>query len=73
MVPKLTMESYLQTVHDHGLKAFEELQFRGFHNATIVRKSQKAAQRGYTDYGIASHRAWITELGKKFLRESVGT
>lgn len=65
---RLTLDELLAAVSDHQVFAYEYLVAEaGFHPKVVASKFEKAARRGYTEYGVALHRAWLTEKGKAWL------
>ena len=63
----LPMRTFLQTVRDRGVDAREQLISEGHHPKVIAAKAKKAADKGYTDYGVVVDRPWLTAKGEKFL------
>lgn len=60
---KLTMRLWLAMVLAHGVEAKAKLIEVGFHPAVIIRKAEKSARKGYTDYGVLAEMAWLTDKG----------
>lgn len=70
---KLTMREFLQATKasaTFNMGAPEILIGRGYHPDAIYAKALEAACKGYTNYGIAADRAWLTGLGVRFLADS---
>lgn len=63
----LTMLHFLAVVRDHRISTLEVLLAEGFHPKVIYAKAEKAARKGYTDYGVVADRPWLTPLGSTFL------
>lgn len=57
------MRRWLDAVAVNGIWAREELLEEGYHRNVIMRKAEKSARKGYTDYGVVVDRAWLTEKG----------
>lgn len=66
---KLTMTQFLRAVDRHGVDAREALLAEGWHHKVILRKAEKAAGKGYTDYGVCADRPWLLDEGRAFLGE----
>lgn len=63
----LTMDEYLKAVRDHGTDSREYLLAEGFHPRVIYAKAEKAARKGYIDYGVIADRGWLTRKGIEFI------
>jgi hypothetical protein len=72
MSEKLTMTEFLAVVRDWQTATREALKARGYHPNVIYAKAEKAARKGYTEYGVVADRPWLTSAGEAFLtnRES---
>lgn len=66
---KLTMIHFLRTVNTRGMIAREELIREGYNPKSIYRKAEKAASKGYTEFGVVADRPWLTPKGKMFIAE----
>jgi hypothetical protein len=67
MSETLTMFAFLATVEEHGIDARGILRAEGFRPNVIYTKAEKAARRGYTDFGVAPDLPWLTDKGRDFL------
>lgn len=67
MPDRLTMVEFLQAVDTHRTWTREVLLAKGHHPEVITAKAEKASRKGYTDYGTAPDRPWLTGAGRKFL------
>ena len=65
--PRLRMYTYLLTVRDQRWSAWRTLQDLGYPTKVIAATADKAARRGYTDYGVSPVFAWIEGKGERFL------
>lgn len=65
----MDMVEFLTAVREHRTNARDALIACGNHPAVIVAKAEKAARKGYTDYGVAADRCWLTDKGAAFLSE----
>lgn len=63
----LTMAHFLAAVRDHVTDAREVLLAEGHHPNVVYAKAEKAARKGYTDYGVVADRPWLTDAGRAFL------
>ncbi len=63
----LDMTRFLETVNVYGVEAREHLIVAGFHPKVIYAKAEKAAAKGYTDYGVVADRPWLTSKGRTVL------
>ena len=67
---KLEMTRFLKAVDVYGVEAREHLIAVGFHKNIIYAKAEKAARKGYTDYGLIADRPWLTDKGNAALSVS---
>lgn len=65
--PRLTMAEFLWSVDHYGLEAREVLVELGHHPKVIYAKAEKAARKGYTEYGVVADRPWLTRAGRSFI------
>ena len=65
---KLTMQRYLEAVAADRMTAAGALIAEGHHHKVVIAKAEKAASKGYTDYGTSCWYAWIEPKGEAFLR-----
>lgn len=65
---KLTMDTFLGAVLIHRTGAREYLIDAGYHPSVIYAKAEKAARKGYTEYGVVADRCWLTDAGTEFLK-----
>ena len=72
MADRLTMVEFLRVVDAHSTSTREALLAKGYHPAVITAKAEKASRKGYTDYGVAPDRPWLTVAGRKFLDDREG-
>ncbi len=63
----LTMKRWLACVDRYETNARETLLDLGYHPTAIEAKANKAARKGYTDYGTIPDRCWLTPKGHKTL------
>ena len=56
MVDTPTMKQYLAVISIHGTKSREMLLGRGISSKQIRRLAERAARRGFIDYGVAVDR-----------------
>lgn len=63
---KLAMYVYLATIEEHGLNAAHELA-QTHHPKVVLRKAEKAADKGYVEYGTSPWYTWLTPKGREFL------
>jgi hypothetical protein len=63
------MQTFLAAVSEHGHLTREALLQAGHPIKVITAKSEKAARRGYTEYGVVSDRPWLTSKGRAYLQE----
>jgi hypothetical protein len=72
MPERLTMTEFLTAVKYHKTTAREVLVGAGHHPNVVYAKAEKAARKGYTEYGVVADRPWLTSAGEAFLtnRES---
>lgn len=67
---KLDMHHFLAVVAEYGaLQAREALLAEGYHPKVILRKAEKAADKGYTEYGVSVDRCWLRAEGVTHLKE----
>jgi hypothetical protein len=64
---KLTMRHFLHVVWAYRTDAREQLLAEGFHPKVIEAKAEKAARKGYTEYGVVVDRPWLTATGAEYL------
>ena len=64
---RLTMEAFLRAVEVHGSGTREALIEAGYHPKVVLRKAEKAGDKGYTEYGVVADRPWLTDKGRAYL------
>ena len=70
---KLTMHRYLFAVllaANPGLLGADLLAGAEFHQNVIEAKAEKAARRGYIEYGTAPRYGWLTSKGMDYLEKA---
>lgn len=69
---RLQMLYYLSLVNElGGINAYDFLVFQeGYHGNVVIKKAEKASDKGYMDYGVSARTGWITEKGIKFLEDN---
>ena len=65
----LPMTEYLLAVEMFGTRAFEIMVSEGVHPNVAYAKAEKAARKGYTDYGTSPRGSWLTDKGRAFLAD----
>lgn len=65
--PKITMEEFLRAIQEHGTTMREHFVAAGHPPKVVLAKAVGAAKKGYTEFGVAPDRPWLTEKGKAFL------
>ena len=68
---KLTMRRYLEAVAADFLTATAVLVAEGHHPKVVLRKAEKAADKGYTEYGVSCWYSWLDPKGEAFLRGEI--
>ena len=68
---RIKMIHYLLIVAVHGTGSPEILYKRGFSYGYVMRKAEKAARKGYIDYGVVPERGWLTQQGIEFVAKGV--
>ena len=71
MSDKLTMQRFLVTVVAEGVFAREKLIDEGYHPNVVLAKAEKAARKGYYQYGVVADRGWVTDNGFDYTLEHV--
>ncbi len=66
----LTMQTFLEAVRTYSTKARNILVDAGYHPREILAKAEKAANQGYTDYGVVPDRPWLTDKGLRFVEDA---
>ena len=61
------MREFLLAVREHEVMAREHLIASGHHPKVVYAKAEKAAGKGYTQYGVVADRPWLTDKGIEFL------
>ena len=64
---KLTMWYFLAAYELTGVGGKEALIMAGFHPNVITAKAEKAARKGYVEYGGVADRCWLTAKGQDYL------
>lgn len=65
----MEMVEFLSAVREHQTRVREVLIEQGHHPSVVYAKAEKAARKGYTDYGVTADRPWLTDKGAAFLLE----
>lgn len=68
-VDKLTMEAFLRAVEAHAQEGTHVLIDQGYPPKVVYAKAQKAASKGYYEYGVSLPYGWLTPEGRRFLAE----
>jgi len=63
----LSLTEFLTAVHEHGIETTIVLINRAYHPKIVQAKAEKAARRGYIDYGTSPMYAWLTSKGKNYI------
>lgn len=63
----LPMREYLAAVEEFGIEAAGVLAMR-HHPKVVLRKAEKASDKGYVDFGTSPWRTWLEPRGVEFLR-----
>jgi predicted esterase len=63
------MKHFLEAVAEHRTVAREALLAEGYHHKVVYAKAEKAARKGYTDFGVVADRPWLTDKGREFLSQ----
>lgn len=67
MPSKLTMERFLQAIHNHRTIGCAMLITEGFHPKIVYAKADKASRKGYIDCGVTIQHCWLTTKGEERL------
>jgi hypothetical protein len=68
----LSLRLFLNCVAVHGTTACAYLIEDGYPHKVVRAKAEKAARRGYVDYGTSPTACWITDKGREYLQREQG-